>query len=70
MPLSQMPSYLRPFSASTLVYWATDAFNTLMLDGGGLVDIAGNLAVLFAVGIAFLGAGAFFLGRRIRKGVV
>ena len=39
MPLSQMPSYLRPFSASTLVYWATDAFNTLMLDGGGLVDI-------------------------------
>ena len=70
MPISQMPSFLRPISASTLVYWATDAFNTLMLNGAGLGDIIGNLAVLLGAGITFLAAGALILGSKIRRGVV
>jgi len=70
MPLSQMPGFLRPLSASTLVFWSTDAFNTLVLDGGGLADILTNLGILFAVGFVFLGIGAFALGRRIRKGAI
>jgi len=70
MPLDQMPGFLRPLSASTLVFWSTDAFNTLILRGGGLADILPNLGVLFAAGAVFLGTGAFVLGRRIRRGAI
>ena len=70
MPLQQMPAFLRPVSASTLVYWATDAFNTLVLRGGGLADILLNVGVLFGAGCAFLVTGAFVLGRRIHQGAV
>jgi ABC-2 type transport system permease protein len=70
MPLDQMPGFLRPFSASTLVFWSTDAFNTLILRGGGLGDILPNLGVLFAAGVVFLGAGTLLLGRGIRSGAI
>lgn len=70
VPLNQMPAFLQPFSAATLVFWATDAFNTLILRGGGFADILPNLGVLFGAGSVFLIAGAAVLGRRIRKGVV
>lgn len=70
MPLDQMPGFLRPLSASTLVFWATDAFNTLILRGGGLTDILPNVGVLVGVGSIFLGAGAWVLGRKIRRGGV
>ncbi len=70
MPLDQMPGFLRPLSASTLVFWSTDAFNSLILRGGGLTDILPNLGVLFAAGTIFLGTGAFLLGRRIRRGAI
>ena len=70
MPLDQMPGFLRPLSASTLVFWSTDAFNTLVLRGGGFVDILPNLGILFGAGAFFLGAGAFVLGRRIRRGAI
>ncbi len=70
MPLDQMPGFLRPLSASTLVFWSTDAFNTLILRGGGFAEILPNLAVLIGVGTVFLGTGAFMLGRRIRRGAI
>ena len=70
IPLDQMPSFVKPLSASTLVYWSTDGFNTLILRGGQLGDILLNLAVLFGAGSVFLVAGAMILGRRIRRGVV
>lgn len=70
IPLDQMPGFLRPFSATTLVFWATDAFNTLILRGGGLRDILPNVGVLVGVGSFFLGAGAWVLGRKIRRGAV
>lgn len=70
MPLSQMPSFIRPISASTLTYWATDACNIIVLNGGGLTDIRLNLAVLLGTGTAFLIAGALVLGLRIRRGAV
>jgi len=70
MPLDQMPGFLRPLSASTLVFWSTDAFNSLILRGGGLTDILPNLAVLSATGAVFLGTGAYLLGRRIQRGAI
>jgi ABC-type multidrug transport system permease subunit len=70
LPIDQMPAFLRPLSATTPVYWSTDAFNTLVLRGGGLADIGLNLAVLFAAGSCLIVAGAFVLARRIRRGSV
>jgi ABC-2 type transport system permease protein len=70
IPLDQMPSSLRPLSATTLVYWATDAFNSLILRGAGLVDVLPNIGVLFGAGGAFLILGALILGRRIDRGAV
>jgi len=69
-PLSQMPSFIKPLSVSTLTYWATDACNTVVLNGGGLTDIRLNLTVLLGFGTAFLIGGAYVLGLRIRRGVV
>jgi ABC-2 type transport system permease protein len=70
IPLDQMPSFVKPLSAATLVYWSTDGFNTLILRSGELGDILLNLVVLFGAGSVFLVAGAMILGRRIRRGVV
>jgi ABC-2 type transport system permease protein len=70
IPLNQMPSFVKPLSASTLVYWSTDGFNTLILRSGEVGDILLNLVVLFGAGFVFLVAGALILGHKIRKGVV
>jgi len=70
VPLEQMPAFVRPLSASTLVFWSIDAFNTLIHHGGGLGDIVVNLAVLSATGLTFLIAGALVLGLRIRQGTL
>lgn len=70
VPIDQLPDFLRPVSATTMVFWATDAFNTLVLRGGGLADIILNVTVLLGAGCAFLVVGALLLGRRIRAGAV
>jgi len=69
VPLEQMPSFLRPISAPTLVYWATDGFATVIREGGGVPDVAVNLTVLAGVGSLLLGIGAWSLGRKIARGV-
>jgi len=70
IPVAQIPGFLRPLCAVTPVYWSTEAFATLMLNGGSLADILPNVAVLAAVGAAMLFGGAAILGRRIRRGAV
>ncbi len=69
VPVSQMPDFIRPVSASTLVFWATDGFSTLIRHGGSLTSIQTNLLVLTGFGLVFLGSGAFLLKRRIQGGV-
>lgn len=69
VPVSQIPAFLRPISATTLVYWAADGFNALVIDHAGVTDIALNLVVLSGFGLAFLAAGALLLQRRIGRGV-
>ncbi|MEJ2188838.1 MAG: ABC transporter permease [Acidobacteriota bacterium] len=70
IPVSQIPGFLRPISAATPVYWSSQAFATLMLNGGSLADIVPNVVVLTVVGAAMLLGGAAILGRRIRRGAV
>ena len=68
MPVSQMPSFLKPISAATLVYWSTEGFSKLIIRGGGLTDIVPNLAVLTVVGLILMLIGALVLKRKIERG--
>jgi ABC-type multidrug transport system permease subunit len=67
-PVDQIPTWLRPLSRSTLVYWATDGFNALVQRGAGLAEVAVNVAVLVASGSLLLVIGAALLRRRIVAG--
>ena len=68
VPLQQMPSFLRPVSVTTLVYWTTSGFAKLMGDGAGVGDIAVNLAVLAGTGALFLAIGTAVMARRLARG--
>jgi len=70
MPVSQMPAFLKPISAATLVFWSTDGFTKLIVNGGGLPDIGLNLLVLTAVGVVLMLLGAAILKQKIERGVV
>jgi ABC-type multidrug transport system permease subunit len=70
VPISQMPKFMLPISASTPVYWSVDGFSKLTIGGGGLADIALNLVVLFGVGGLCLAVGSRLLQRKLERGVV
>ena len=68
MPISEMPSFIEPVSAMTLVYWATDGFSELILRGGEMSDIVPNLIVLAVAGTILMLAGAAILKRKVERG--
>lgn len=70
MPISQMPAFIKPISAATIVYWSTEGFTKLIVHGRGFVAIIPNLIVLTAVGLALMLIGALVLKRKIERGVV
>jgi ABC-type multidrug transport system permease subunit len=70
VPISQMPKFMLPISASTPVYWSVDGFSKLTIGGGGLADIAINLVVLFGVGGLCMVIGSSLLQRKLERGVV
>jgi len=68
VPLSQMPGFLHSMATATLVYWAVSGFTTLIAEGGGIVDILPNLAVLAGFGGVFIVVGAAVMARRLKRG--
>jgi ABC-2 type transport system permease protein len=68
MPISEMPSFIEPFSALTLVYWSTEGFAKLILRGGAFGDIITNLVVLTFAGTVLMFIGAAILKRKIERG--
>ena len=70
IPISQMPDFVKPLSAATIVYWATEGFTKLIVHGQGLAAIVPNLAVLTTVGVVFMAIGSLLLKRKIERGVV
>jgi ABC-2 type transport system permease protein len=69
VPLSQMPTFLHPIAKTTLVYWATTAFSTLIA-GGDIADVLPNLAVLAGGGALGIAIGAAVMGRRLARGAL
>ena len=70
VPISQLPAFLEPVSRTTLIYWATTGFNSLVLEQGGLGDVLVNLAVLTASGLLMLAIAAARLKGRIQRGEI
>ena len=70
LPISQMPAFIQPVSAMTLVYWATEGFTKLIVEGGNFNDIIPNLAVLTVAGVICMFIGSLVLRRRMERGVV
>jgi ABC-2 type transport system permease protein len=70
LPMSQMPDFVKPVSAATIVYWASEGFTQLIVHGRGLAAIVPNLAVLTTAGLLFMFVGAMVLRRKIQRGVV
>jgi ABC-2 type transport system permease protein len=68
--IDSMPSFLLPISRTTPTYWAVDGFTTMIHHGGGLAEIAPNVVILSAVGLALLAAGSLVLRRAIVRGSV
>ncbi|WP_197358097.1 ABC transporter permease, partial [Streptomyces clavuligerus] len=52
-PLSVLPDWARPLAPGVPSYWAMRGFSTVVLDGGGVVDVLLPAAVLcgFAAGL-------------------
>lgn len=69
MPLEFFSPTMRAFALLTPHAWANDGFGTLILHGGGFVDILPNLGVLLAYAAALFALGAWLLRRSLTAGV-
>jgi ABC-2 type transport system permease protein len=65
-PLSIVAPAMRTVGHAVPQSWAVDAWTTLVAGGGGLADIAGQLAVLGGFAVTLLTLASVRLGRRLR----
>jgi ABC-2 type transport system permease protein len=65
VPLEVYPPAMRTLARAMPHYWAVERWETLVIDGGGLADIAPNLLVLAAVAVALVAAAAALLRRSL-----
>jgi ABC-2 type transport system permease protein len=68
IPLNSLPGLVRSLAPFTLNYWAIEGFQTLLVAGGDLREIAAPLAVFLAVGAVTVTADAYALRRRVAGG--
>jgi ABC-2 type transport system permease protein len=53
VPVAAMPGWAQAIAPFMPTYWAMRSFEIVILRGGGVVDIVGNMLVLLAFGVAF-----------------
>jgi ABC-2 type transport system permease protein len=63
MPVSDLPSYLRPVAYLMPIYYANIALRDVMLKGWGLAEIWPNLAILAGFGVALVILSALMMRR-------
>jgi ABC-2 type transport system permease protein len=68
IPLDSLPGALRALSPFSLIFWATQGYQRLVLDGLGLRAVLPNVAVLAAAGLVLLALSAPLWQRRLRRG--
>ena len=59
-PLWMEPRWMQQVARLTITAWAMEGFNTLMIRGGGLMDIMPNIAALLVYGGICFGLGLYF----------
>ncbi len=53
VPVDALPEWVQPIAPISPVYWAMEAYNEVVLDGGGVGDIVGPLGVLAGFATVF-----------------
>ncbi|MBI5930433.1 MAG: ABC transporter permease [Chloroflexi bacterium] len=66
LPVDDVP-VLGLLSKLTLNHWGLDGFTTLSYEGGSLIDILPNVAILLTMGAVFFSIALFQFGRRFRS---
>lgn len=66
LPVDDVP-ILGQLSKLTLNRWGLDGFTTLSFDGGTVVDILPNVAILLGMAVVFFTIAVFQFGRRFRS---
>ena len=59
-PLWMEPKWLQQLARLTITAWAMEGFNTLMIRGGGLMDVMPNIVALLVYGGLCFGLGIYF----------
>lgn len=67
VPLDNMPAAVRGVAPLSPFYWGTQGFQDL-LAGGALAEVLEPVAILGALGVALLAAGAFLMQRKVLRG--
>jgi ABC-2 type transport system permease protein len=68
IPLDSLPGALRALSPFSLIYWATQGFQKLVVDGAGLREVLPHIAVLAGGGLLLLTLSAPLWQRRLLRG--
>ena len=69
MPLDSMPAFLQKLAPATLNYWAIRGFRALIIDGGGLAEIAQPALILALIGAAGIMVGGWSMQRQLMRGL-
>jgi ABC-type polysaccharide/polyol phosphate export permease len=68
IPRNSLPAALQALSPFSLIYWAADGYQKLVLDGAGLRDVLPHLAILAGAGLLLLALSAPLWQRRLLRG--
>jgi ABC-2 type transport system permease protein len=68
IPLDSLPAALRAISPFSLIFWATQGYRKLVIDGLGLRAVLPNVAVLAGAGLVLLALSAPLWRRRLLRG--
>ena len=63
VPVYAMPSFMRPLSVLSPLYWGQSAFYDVLLRGGGIFSVLPETGALFLFGLVAMVAGIFWLSR-------
>jgi ABC-type Na+ efflux pump permease subunit len=68
IPLDGLPAALRALSPFSLIFWASQGYRTLVIDGLGLRAVLPNIAILAGTGLLLLALSAPLWQRRLLRG--
>jgi len=68
IPLNSLPAAVRALSPFSLIYWAANGYQKLVLDGASLRDVLPNIAVLALAGLLLFALSAPLWQRRLLRG--